>query len=88
MQMHAKYSNGEVQTKTACAFLILSVPNQLKLRIVLHFPYLLDIDECSLGMHTCTELQLCNNVLGTFGCYCQSGYVFSPDGETCESKHG
>ena len=35
---------------------------------------LLDIDECSTGVHNCTQNQQCVNMPGTFICECVSGY--------------
>ena len=36
--------------------------------------YFIDIDECSTGVHNCTQNQQCVNSLGTFSCECNSGY--------------
>ena len=32
------------------------------------------MDECSTGVHNCTQDQKCVNRLGTFICECASGY--------------
>ncbi|XP_077996694.1 uncharacterized protein LOC144450002, partial [Glandiceps talaboti] len=48
-------------------------------------PYLpfpcLDIDECNLGLHECT--QYCFNTPGSYICSCWSGYDLNVDGKTC-----
>ena len=36
--------------------------------------YYIDIDECSTGVHNCTQNQQCVNRKGTFICECVSGY--------------
>ena len=35
---------------------------------------LLDIDECSTGVHNCTQNQQCVNRPGDYECECVSGY--------------
>ena len=41
----------------------------------------LDMDECSLGSHDCSEYAECTNTFGSFECKCKSG--FTGDGNTC-----
>ena len=45
----------------------------------------LDIDECSDGIHDCS--QTCTNTEGSFICGCHSGYVLDTDGFTCYGNH-
>lgn len=45
----------------------------------------LDIDECSLGTHTCS--QNCQDTQGSFTCSCNSGFELDVDGRTCNGKH-
>ena len=40
-----------------------------------------DIDECSYGTDSCS--QICTNTVGSFICGCNSGYVLDSDGVTC-----
>jgi hypothetical protein len=42
---------------------------------------ILDIDECSLGIHTCDVNANCKNNVGSYQCQCYTG--FSGDGSTC-----
>ena len=35
---------------------------------------LTDVEECSLGTHTCDEHATCTNTKGSFTCRCNSGY--------------
>ncbi|XP_071784801.1 uncharacterized protein [Asterias amurensis] len=43
-----------------------------------------DVDECTLGTHDCVESgSLCNNTIGSFGCYCDTGYTQGVDGHDC-----
>ena len=42
---------------------------------------LLDIDECSDGIHSCE--QVCNNSHGTYNCLCFNGYELTSDNFTC-----
>ena len=41
-----------------------------------------DINECSVGIHTCD--QDCVNTNGSYQCTCQDGYVLGGDNSTCE----
>ena len=45
---------------------------------------MLDIDECSTGVHNCTQNRQCVNTPGDYECECFSGYELV-DG-ICESK--
>jgi len=44
----------------------------------------LDIDECSLGISRCN--QNCINTIGSYECYCYTGYQLLSDGFTCNGK--
>ena len=44
-----------------------------------------DIDECSIGTHSCS--QTCTNTEGGFNCGCDSGFVLDDDGATCNGKY-
>ena len=41
----------------------------------------LDIDECIDGTHDCS--QTCTNLIGSFICGCNYGYILDDDGFTC-----
>ena len=43
-----------------------------------------DIDECSIGTHSCS--QTCTNTEGGFHCGCNSGFVLDDDGATCNGE--
>ena len=42
----------------------------------------IDLDECFSRAHTCSELHICNNSIGSYTCDCKTGY--SGDGDKCE----
>lgn len=46
-------------------------------------PFILftDIDECSQGLYSCGEHASCQNTVGSYVCYCDSGW--EGDGNTC-----
>ena len=44
-----------------------------------------DIDECSLGLDSCSPLQVCENTLGSFICVCIDGYNMILD-DTCTGE--
>ena len=47
------------------------------------FPYfVLDIDECRLGIDNCE--QVCRDTDGSYVCECFSGYNLNNDGRTCD----
>ena len=46
---------------------------------------LLDNNECDKGTHNC--LQLCTNIVGSFYCGCNMGYVLNSDGATCVGEY-
>ena len=54
---------------------------------LLHIKFItmLDIDECSTGVHNCTQNQQCVNRPGNYVCECFCGYELV-DG-ICESKY-
>ena len=38
------------------------------------FAYIcIDSDECSLGTHTCSDAEICVNIIGSYTCVCFSG---------------
>ena len=41
----------------------------------------LDINECSTNAHDCEHL--CVNVIGSFNCTCQLGFLLSTNGRDC-----
>ena len=50
-----------------------------------YFDVLLDIDECSTGVHNCTQNQQCVNRPGDYECECVSGYELV--NEICEGNN-
>ena len=42
----------------------------------------IDVDECSNRQHNCDHV--CGNIVGSFDCSCQNGFILQPDGRTCE----
>ena len=44
-----------------------------------------DIDECQDGHGRCN--QTCTNIIGSYICSCNSGYVLAQDGHNCNGKH-
>ena len=46
--------------------------------------FILDVDECDLGIDNCD--QMCDNNVGSYSCRCRSGYVLSGDGYGCEGN--
>ena len=55
-----------------------------------HFPafwlakLILDINECILGTHTCSDY--CNNEVGSFSCSCKRGFELDIDQSTCKDQ--
>ena len=45
---------------------------------------LLDIDECSLGTHGCSENAICTNTFSSYTCECKDGYT--GNGFICSGK--
>uniref|UniRef100_A0A3Q1BPG7 EGF-like domain-containing protein n=1 Tax=Amphiprion ocellaris TaxID=80972 RepID=A0A3Q1BPG7_AMPOC len=48
------------------------------------FLFVLDIDECKLGVHNCDKTAECQNTAGKFLCKCQAGYY--GNGQTCQGN--
>ena len=46
--------------------------------------FLADIDECALNISGCN--QKCTNTIGSYFCFCYSGYKLNKDNETCIGK--
>ncbi|XP_066552996.1 EGF-containing fibulin-like extracellular matrix protein 1 isoform X2 [Amia ocellicauda] len=46
--------------------------------------YCRDVDECSMGTHSCTPEQMCYNTRGSYACQCLPG--FQRNGEQCVDK--
>ena len=44
-----------------------------------------DINECHRNLHGCE--QNCDNVPGSYQCFCNKGYALSLDGRSCYSKY-
>ena len=47
---------------------------------------LIDINECSDGVHICQ--QVCNNTAGSHHCLCFDGYELNSDGYSCDGENG
>ena len=52
---------------------------KLPYAIFLHLS--LDIDECTAGTATCS--QVCHNTMGSYGCGCRPGYALDTNQRTC-----
>ena len=48
------------------------------------FNTVIDIDECFDDTHDCSENARCENVLGSYTCTCNLGFV--GNGQTCKSE--
>lgn len=46
--------------------------------------FVLDINECSEGVYDCTDLEYCEDTLGSYKCICEEGY--KRNGSICEGK--
>ena len=44
-----------------------------------------DIDECLMDIHDCAVNATCTNMIGSYMCTCNKGYI--GDGFVCEGKH-
>ena len=53
--------------------------------IVLFLLYI-DINECAFGSTANTCAQNCVNIIGSFLCFCKSGYNLDDNGVTCSGK--
>ena len=51
---------------------------------MIQFLHILDIDECTTGVHDCKSNERCVNKPGWFICKCADGY--KPVNNTCEGK--
>ena len=49
-----------------------------------YYTILLDINECTAGTASCT--QICRNTVGSYTCNCRSGYRLDGNGYTCNGK--
>ena len=43
-----------------------------------------DVNECLTNNGGCA--QICNNTVGTYRCFCNTGFLLSADGRSCDSK--
>ena len=68
---------------------LVQLPHCWKSYVVAHFTLMLivfsDIDECEAADAVCS--QICINLLGSYKCGCEEGYVLSADNSTCEGKY-
>lgn len=50
--------------------------------------YLLDIDECDLGLDDCDDTRVadCININGSFSCTCKTGYTGTGRNGTCKGE--
>ncbi len=46
-----------------------------------NFFFLIDVNECTLGAHSCDANADCNNTAGSYSCQCRTGY--SGNGKAC-----
>ena len=44
-----------------------------------------DINECSINNGSCS--QTCTNLIGSYFCSCQTGYILAGDGTACVGKY-
>ena len=44
----------------------------------------LDLDECSKGLHNCGNNARCENIVGSYLCQCNNGFI--GNGQTCLGK--
>ena len=52
--------------------------------LLILWPSLLDIDECTTGLNNCDGNATCTNTNGSYFCTCFEGYT--GDGYSCERK--
>lgn len=45
------------------------------------FSFVLDIDECAMGVSECDHI--CRNSIGRYSCECYAGYRLNRDRKTC-----
>ena len=43
-----------------------------------------DIDECTTGIEQCD--QRCENNVGSYTCFCDSGFILNVDGYRCDGE--
>ena len=56
----------------------------LHYHLISYFLYT-DIDECSEGTDHCS--QNCQNTIGSYRCFCNTGYRLNTDGVTCNGQY-
>ena len=54
--------------------------------LILEYIFFVDVDECTLGTHECT--QLCINTIGLYTCDCQEYFSLAPNGKACLPECG
>ena len=68
---------------------LVKMPHCWKSYVVAHLTLMLigfsDIDECEAADAVCS--QICINILGSYKCGCEEGYILSPDNSTCDGKY-
>ena len=67
-----------VQMHCSCAVLVYFCPLLVLYAIIV----IIDIDECSEDLHSCSGI--CKNIDGSYTCSCALGFILTTDGRTCE----
>ena len=52
--------------------------------VIMYIVFDVDIDECERNLASCA--QGCDNLVGSFSCYCDSGFYPTLDGLSCISE--
>ena len=47
--------------------------------------FVIDIDECTIGTHTCDVNAVCNNIIGSYNCTCKDS--FHGNGINCTGEY-